>query len=225
MRILALAPLALLLPDAAQAQEKPDPAHLKASVEKLVSFGTRHTLSDPDNPTRGIGAARRWFAGELSKIGDRCNCIEVANIARTFTGDRAPNGVEIVDVLGFQAGTDPNRVVIVQGHIDSRVTDVMNSTSDAPGANDDGSGVALVLEAARLLSRQEVRRHDHLRGAVGRGTGADGRDNCWPTRPRSGAGRSPRCSTTTSSATRSARTARASRTGCGSSPRGSQRGR
>ncbi len=106
MRILALAPLALLaLP--AQAQENPDPARLKASVERLVGFGARHTLSDPDNPTRGIGAARRWFAAELSKIGDQCSCIEVANIARGFTGERAPNGVQIVDVLGFQAGTDP----------------------------------------------------------------------------------------------------------------------
>ncbi len=159
MRILTLAPLALLLPTAAQAQaqEKPDPARLKASVEKLVSFGTRHTLSDPDNPTRGIGAARRWFAGELSKIGDQCNCIEVANIARGFTGERAPNGVQIVDVLGFQAGTDPKRVVIVMGHIDSRVADVMNATADAPGANDDASGVALVLEAARILSKQKFR--------------------------------------------------------------------
>ncbi|MBB4841007.1 hypothetical protein HNP52_004104 [Sphingomonas kyeonggiensis] len=159
MRILALAPLALLLPTTAQAQtqEKPDPAKLKASVEKLVSFGTRHTLSDPDNPTRGIGAARRWFATELARLGDQCNCIEVANIARGFTGDRAPNGVQIVDVLGFQAGTDPKRVVIVMGHIDSRVTDVMNATADAPGANDDASGVALVLEAARILSKQKFR--------------------------------------------------------------------
>jgi Zn-dependent M28 family amino/carboxypeptidase len=156
MRILVLAPLALTaIP--AQAQEKPDPARLKATVEKLVSFGTRHTLSDPDNPTRGIGAARRWFAAELSKIGDQCGCIEVANIARTFTGDRAPKGVEIVDVLGFQAGTDPKRVVIVMGHIDSRVTDVMNATADAPGANDDGSGTALVLEAARILSKQKFK--------------------------------------------------------------------
>ncbi len=157
MRILALAPLALLLPATAQAQEKPDPAKLKASVEKLVSFGTRHTLSDPDNPTRGIGAARRWFATELARLGDQCNCIEVANIARGFTGDRAPNGVQIVDVLGFQAGTDPKRVVIVMGHIDSRVSDVMNATADAPGANDDASGVALVLEAARILSKQKFR--------------------------------------------------------------------
>ncbi len=157
MRILALAPLALLLPTTAQAQEKPDPAKLKASVEKLVSFGTRHTLSDPDNLTRGIGAARRWFATELARLGDQCGCIEVANIARGFTGERAPNGVQIVDVLGFQAGTDPKRVVIVMGHIDSRVTDVMNATADAPGANDDASGVALVLEAARILSKQKFR--------------------------------------------------------------------
>ncbi len=156
MRILLLAPLAFAaLP--AQAQEKPDPARLKATVEKLVSFGTRHTLSDPDNPARGIGAARRWFAGELARLGDQCGCIEVANIARSFTGERAPNGVQIVDVLGFQAGTDPKRVVIVMGHIDSRVSDVMNATADAPGANDDGSGVALVLEAARILSEEKFK--------------------------------------------------------------------
>ncbi|MEN2711794.1 M20/M25/M40 family metallo-hydrolase [Sphingomonas sp. NPDC092331] len=157
MRILALASFLLALPAAAQAQEKSDPARLKASVEKLVGFGTRHTLSDADDPNRGIGAARRWFAAELARLGDRCGCIEVANIARGFTGPRAPNGVQIVDVLGFQAGTDPKRVVIVMGHIDSRVRDVMNATADAPGANDDASGVALVLEAARILSREKFR--------------------------------------------------------------------
>lgn len=153
MRILPLLALALLAAPA-HAQDKPDPARLRATVEKLVSFGTRHTLSDPDNPTRGIGAARRWAAGELAKLGDACSCIEVANIARTFTGPRAPNGANIVDVLGFQTGADPRRVVIVGAHIDSRVTDVMDATSDAPGANDDGSGVALVLEAARILSKE-----------------------------------------------------------------------
>jgi len=155
MRILAFAPLALIA-NPAVAQEQPSPARLKADVEKLVSFGTRHTLSDPDHPTRGIGAARRWFASELGRIGEGCGrCIEVANVARTFTGDRAPKGVEIVDVLGFQPGRDPKRVVIVMGHIDSRVTDVMNATADAPGANDDASGVALVLEAARILSKEK----------------------------------------------------------------------
>ncbi len=154
MRILTLLPLALLTTPA-MAQEKPSPERLKADVAKLVSFGTRHTLSDPDHPTRGIGAARRWAMAELSRIGDACDCIEVANIARGFTGPRAPNGVNVVDGLGFQKGRDPRRVVIVMGHIDSRVTDVMDITSDAPGANDDASGVALVLESARILSKEK----------------------------------------------------------------------
>ncbi|WEK02389.1 MAG: M20/M25/M40 family metallo-hydrolase [Candidatus Sphingomonas phytovorans] len=142
----------------AVAQDTPDPARLKATVEKLVSFGTRHSLSSTDDPVRGIGAARRWAAGELTRISDGCGgCITSANIARSFTGPRAPNGVEIVDVLGFQQGIEPRRVIIIGAHIDSRVTDVMNATSDAPGANDNGSGVALVLEAARILSKQKFR--------------------------------------------------------------------
>jgi hypothetical protein len=154
MRIL-LPLLALLLPTTALAQQTPSPARLKADVEKLVSFGTRHTLSDPDHATRGIGAARRWAAAELARIGDGCKCIEVANIGRGFTGPRAPNGVEVVNVLGFQKGRDAKRVVIVMGHIDSRVTDPLNATSDAPGANDNASGSALVLEAARILSKEK----------------------------------------------------------------------
>lgn len=146
----------LALPLPAAAREQPQPARLRADVEKLVSFGTRHTLSSPADPKRGIGAARRWFASELGRIGATCGeCITVANIARTMSGPRAPNGVEIVDVLGFQKGRDPKRVVIIQAHIDSRVTDVMNATADAPGANDDASGVALILEAARILSREK----------------------------------------------------------------------
>ncbi|MBR0552233.1 M28 family metallopeptidase [Stakelama marina] len=152
--LLALPLVALAAP--ASAQDAPDPARLKATVEKLVSFGTRHTLSSPDDPKRGIGAARKWFGGQLTKISDECGgCIQVANISQEFTNQRAPDGVRVVDVLGFQKGRDPNRVVIIQGHIDSRVTDIMNSTSDAPGANDDASGVAVVLEAARILSKQK----------------------------------------------------------------------
>lgn len=138
----------------AAAAPAPDPARLRASVARLVGFGTRHTLSSADDPVRGIGAARRWFATELSRIGDACDCIEVANIERGFTGPRAPGGAAVVDVLGFQKGRDPRRVVIVMAHIDSRASDVMNAAIDAPGANDDGSGVALVLEAARILSRE-----------------------------------------------------------------------
>lgn len=155
MRVSFLA-LAALLPNVAAAQNAPDAGRLRADVEKMVGFGTRHTLSDTASPTRGIGAARRWFGDEMTRIGARCGgCIRVSNVERVFTNDRAPRGVNVVDVLGIQPGRDPNRVVIVQGHIDSRVTDVMNATSDAPGANDDASGVALVLEVARLLSRRQ----------------------------------------------------------------------
>ncbi len=155
MRSILLLP-ALLLATTAGARDTPRPDRLRADVATLVGFGTRHTASDPDHPTRGIGAARRWFANELTRIGTGCgNCITVANIARSFTGPRAPTGVNVVDVLGFQQGRDPKRVVIVMGHIDSRVSDVMDARSDAPGANDDASGVALVLETARILSKEK----------------------------------------------------------------------
>ena len=132
----------------------PSATRLKADVTAMVGFGTRHTASTTTDPKRGIGAARTWAAQRFMEIGATCGgCITVERIARTFTGPRAPTGVVVQDVLGIQKGRDPNRVVIVGAHIDSRVTDVMNVTSDAPGANDNASGVALVLEAARLLSQ------------------------------------------------------------------------
>ena len=158
MRNAILLSAALLPALPAAARDAPDPARLKASVEKLVSFGTRHTLSSPTDPKRGIGAARRWAAAELAAIGKACGgCITVETIERVFTAPRIPNGANVVDVLGVQPGSEPGRVVIVQAHIDSRVSDVMDFTSDAPGANDDASGVALVLEAARILSREKFR--------------------------------------------------------------------
>ncbi|GAA0668770.1 hypothetical protein FHT00_000357 [Sphingomonas insulae] len=147
--------LPLLAAAAQVAAPSPDPARLKASVTALVGFGTRHTLSSTTDPKRGIGAARNWAAKQFEAIGRDCGgCIKVERISRSFTGPRAPNGVVVEDVLGIQRGRDPNRVVIIGGHIDSRVTDVMDATSDAPGANDDASGVALVLETARLLSKR-----------------------------------------------------------------------
>jgi hypothetical protein len=140
---------------AAAAVAQPSPARLKADVGALVAFGTRHTASTTTDPRRGIGAARDWAAAQFEGIGRTCGgCIRVERIERRFTGSRAPTGVVVQDVLGIQPGRDPDRVVIVGAHIDSRVTDVMNTTADAPGANDDASGVALVLEAARALSRQ-----------------------------------------------------------------------
>lgn len=150
---LAVAPLA--------AEEGPEASvsevRLKADVERLVGFGTRHTLSDQASTTRGIGAARRWGEAEFRKTGKACgNCLEIVLPERMVTGTRVPTPTRLVNVVAIQRGAErPNEVVIVQGHIDSRVSDVMNFTADAPGANDDGSGTALVLEAARALSQRK----------------------------------------------------------------------
>lgn len=156
------AALLLTAPVAAHAKDETpaaDPARLKASVEKLVSFGTRHTLSSATDPKRGIGAARNWGASEFARISKACGgCLTVERIADRFEGPRAPAGVIVENFLAIQKGTgDPAHVIMIAGHIDSRVTDPMNFTADAPGANDDGSGTALVLEAARLLSKQKHR--------------------------------------------------------------------
>lgn len=161
-----LAALLLTSPAAAQtvadapvAETPPaDPARLKTLVEKLVSFGTRHTLSSATDPKRGIGAARTWGAAEFARLSKACGgCLTVERISDRFEGSRAPEGVIVEDVLAIQKGSDPDLVIMIAGHIDSRVTDVMNITADAPGANDDGSGTALVLETARLLSKQKHR--------------------------------------------------------------------
>lgn len=132
------------------------PERLHATIARLVAFGTRHTASDTTSPTRGIGAARAWVRGEFEAIGKGCGgCLAIATPAQTVTGPRYAKPTEVVDVLGIQPGTsDPDRVVVISGHIDSRVSDIMNATSDAPGANDDASGVAAVLESARILSRR-----------------------------------------------------------------------
>jgi Peptidase family M28 len=141
----------------------PDPAKLKATVEKLVSFGTRHTLSSATDPKRGIGAARRWAAAEFNRIGKACGgCLTTELPEKMMTAPRVPNGANIVNVMGIQKGStissDASQdVVIIAGHIDSRGSDVMDAVKDAPGANDDGSGVALVMEAARILSKERPR--------------------------------------------------------------------
>ena len=132
-----------------------DPAELHATIEALVGFGTRHTMSDTTSPVRGIGAARRWTQARFEALSRACGgCLQVITPTKSVTGKRIPVATDIVDVVAIQRGTtDPDRVVMITGHIDSRVTDVMDAKSDAPGANDDGSGTAAVLEAARVLSR------------------------------------------------------------------------
>lgn len=131
-----------------------DPDALRATITQLVAFGTRHTLSDTTSATRGIGAARRWAKGRFEAIGAACHgCLEIVTPEQTFTGERIPAPALVQDVIAIQRGTvDPERVVIISGHIDSRNSDPLNATRDAPGANDDGSGTAAVLEAARVLS-------------------------------------------------------------------------
>ncbi len=130
------------------------PERMRADIETMVGFGTRHTMSETESETRGIGAARRWAEREFESISANCGgCLEIVTPSDTVTGRRVPTPTEVVDVVAIQRGTgDPNRVIIISGHLDSRVSDVMDFTSDAPGANDDASGVAAVIEAARILS-------------------------------------------------------------------------
>jgi hypothetical protein len=130
---------------------------LRAIVEKLVSFGTRHTLSSQTDPERGIGASLRWTEEEFRRYSRDCRgCLTIEKPSQVVTGRRIPTPTKITNVLAIQRGTvDPNRVVIISGHIDSRVSDVMDFTKDAPGANDDGSGTAAVIEAARVLSKHK----------------------------------------------------------------------
>lgn len=136
--------------------DKVSAERLRADVEALVSFGTRHTLSSQTDPKRGIGAAVDWALAEFGRIGAACGgCLEVLPVAEVIAPDgrRIPAPTLVRNAVAIQRGSArPNEVVIVQGHIDSRVSDVMDATSDAPGANDDGSGSALVLEAARVLA-------------------------------------------------------------------------
>jgi len=106
-----------------------------AIIARLVGFGTRHTLSDTKSPTRGIGAARRWVAAEFEAMSRDCGGrLAIETPSQVFTARRIPNPTEVMDVLAIQRGTtDPDRVIVISGHLDSRVSDPMNATSDAPG--------------------------------------------------------------------------------------------
>lgn len=129
---------------------------IEADIRTLVGFGTRHTLSDTVSTTRGIGAARRWIKAEFERISAACGgCLEVRYVSEIVPPQRRiPDSTNVVNVLAVLRGvSDPNRYVIMAGDIDSRVTDVMNAVDSSPGANDNASGVAGTLEAARLLSR------------------------------------------------------------------------
>ena len=133
---------------------------IKNDVTTLANFGTRHTLSDTVSQTRGIGAARRWIKSEFEKTSASCNgCLEVfyqKNLVKKEEGQRIVRDVWVVNVVAVQRGTKyPNRYIIMSGDIDSRVSDPNNYTSDSPGANDNASGMAGTLEAARVLSNYQ----------------------------------------------------------------------
>jgi len=136
----------------------PSAARIELDITRLAGFGTRHTLSDTASDTRGIGAARRWIKEEFDRISVACGgCLEVFYVSDVVSGTaRVPDPVEVVNVVAIQRGSrDSNRFVVMSGDIDSRISDIMNSTDDAPGANDNASGMAGVLETARVLSQYE----------------------------------------------------------------------
>ncbi len=153
----------------AQTKEKPNPEIVKmlkevsakrieADIRKLVSFGTRNTLSEQDNPTRGIGAARDWLFDEFTRISKDCgDCLTVEK--QTFLQPKAgriPEPVNLTNVVATLKGTiNPDRIYVVSGHYDSMCTSPIDAKCDAPGANDDASGTAASLELARVMSKQK----------------------------------------------------------------------
>ena len=156
-----------------------DADRIEADIEKLVSFGTRHTMSETTSETRGIGAARRWIKSEFEQISESCGgCLEVS-MQRTLEKGNAKTRItrdtEVVNVIAIKRGTKyPNRYVIMAGDIDSRVSDPLNFTDDSPGANDNASGMAGVLEAARVLSAFEFESSILLVGLSGEEQGLYG---------------------------------------------------
>ena len=131
---------------------------IKADIKTLTEFGTRNTFSDTISDTRGIGAARRWIKSEFDKISENCNnCINTfyqKDFVTKKGNRRVPHDAWIVNVVAVQKGTKyPNRYIIMSGDIDSRASNTMDFTTDAPGANDNASGMAGTIEAARVLSK------------------------------------------------------------------------
>ncbi|TYA92295.1 M28 family peptidase [Seonamhaeicola marinus] len=131
---------------------------IQKDIQTLVNFGTRNTFSDTLSDTRGIGAARRWIKKEFENISKDCkNCLDVfyqKDLVKKEGNRRVPHDAWVVNVVAVQRGTKyPNRYVIMSGDIDSRASNTMDFTTDAPGANDNASGMAGTIEAARVLSK------------------------------------------------------------------------
>ena len=133
--------------------------NIENSIRRLVSFGTRNTLSEQDNPARGIGAARDWIFSEMQKISNDCgNCLTVEKqtfLQQPTTNKRVLEPTNLTNVVATLKGTtDPTRIYVVSGHYDSMCTSPSDAKCDAPGANDDASGTAAVIELARVMSKR-----------------------------------------------------------------------
>jgi Peptidase family M28 len=136
-----------------------DPRRIQATIQQLTQFGTRHTASSQTDPVRGIGAATTWVTQQMQAIAATSNGNMTVQ-QQTFTQQPVPGrlaaATSITNVIATLQGTaSPQRFYVITGHLDSRVTDLLDSTSDAPGADDDGSGVACVLELARLFATHQ----------------------------------------------------------------------
>ncbi|KAF2122287.1 putative zinc metalloprotease [Lophiotrema nucula] len=137
-----------------------DPKRIEAIIEKLVSFGTRHTLSTQTDPNRGIGAARDWIASEMRGYANASEGRMTVTVPGYIQGNasRIPFPVKISNVVATIKGSvTPEKVYVITGHYDNRVTDVLDYTSDAPGANDDASGTAIAMELSRVLAKRKPR--------------------------------------------------------------------
>lgn len=150
-------------------KEKPNPEiqkmlreisakNIEATIRRLVGFGTRNTNSSQTDPKRGIGAARDWIFAEFEKISRDCGgCLLVEK--QTFLQPKAarvPEPVNVTNVVATLRGTtDPDRIYVVSGHYDSMCSNPSDGTCDAPGANDDASGTAAVIEIARVMSKRK----------------------------------------------------------------------
>lgn len=135
---------------------------IEQDIRELANFGTRNTFSDTLSDTRGIGAARRWIKAEFERISADCgNCLEVfyqKDLVTTDMGRRVPHDAYVVNVVAIQRGTEnPDSYIMMSGDIDSRASNTMDYETDAPGANDNASGMAGTIEAARVLSKRTFR--------------------------------------------------------------------
>jgi hypothetical protein len=146
-------------PEIAKMVKEVSAKNIEASIRKLVSFGTRNTLSEQDNPTRGIGAARDWIFAEFQKINAACgNCMTVEKQSFVQPKDerRMTRDTTLTNVIAVLKGTtNPDRFYVVSGHYDSMCSDAKDDKCDAPGANDDASGTSVVIELARVMSKRK----------------------------------------------------------------------